>query len=569
MLIIAREEPYQGFNYTAALLKTSRSVSWRYGRIEARIKLPGTNGFVPAFWMLPEDDLYGWWPLSGEIDILEHPTNQVDTIYGTVHTGTYNSFTGSSPRGSSIRIPDAETEFHVYAIEWTADKMEFYVDAQKYFTFYNNHIGFEAWPFDQPFYLILSMGVGGGWVGNPDATTVFPAVMEVDYVRAYQDVNDATINGPDFVLYNSEAVPYSVPSIDGASVTWSVPGGAQIVSGQDTHHSFVDWGMFGGDVIADIVTSEGATTLTYPVEVSCNYIKNAGFEKGVKYWSKTGPFPAQADFTLTSEEVYAGRYSLSVNVRTPGVNSWDAQLSHRGLPLETGKRYHASLYAKTADAERQMSVAIINAADYALYASKAITLTNQWEQHELDFTAPSNGVASFNVDMGGHTGRYYFDDVVLTTAQATHLNPIENPDFSQGDLAWTFNAFWPAQATGAVEDGEYVVSISHGGVNVWDVHVGQAGVLIEKDKQYQVSFDAYAAAPRQISALVGKNADPWTVYSGSQIISLTTTRQTYTYSFVMKNPTDSQARLGFDIGGSAIGVVFDNIMLKQVSAGSR
>jgi len=84
LYIIALEEPHQGYSYTSALLKTSRSVYWRYGRIEARIKLPASNGLVPAFWMLPEDDLYGWWPWSGEIDIMEHPTNQVNRIYGTV-----------------------------------------------------------------------------------------------------------------------------------------------------------------------------------------------------------------------------------------------------------------------------------------------------------------------------------------------------------------------------------------------------------------------------------------------------------------------------------------------------
>jgi len=89
--IIALKESYEGFNYTAALLKTKNAVYWRYGRIEARIKLPGTKGFVPAFWMMPEDDRYGWWPRSGEIDIMEHPTNQVDKIFGTVNYGTFNT----------------------------------------------------------------------------------------------------------------------------------------------------------------------------------------------------------------------------------------------------------------------------------------------------------------------------------------------------------------------------------------------------------------------------------------------------------------------------------------------
>jgi beta-glucanase (GH16 family) len=129
--IIALKESYEGYNYTAALLKTKNSVYWRYGRIEARIKLPGTNGFVPAFWMMPADDQYGWWPWSGEIDIMEHPTNQVDKIFGTIHTGAYCTYTGTAPQGSNIQIPDAESAYHIYAIEWTPEKIDFYVDDQK------------------------------------------------------------------------------------------------------------------------------------------------------------------------------------------------------------------------------------------------------------------------------------------------------------------------------------------------------------------------------------------------------------------------------------------------------
>ena len=563
--VIALKESYQGFNYTAALLKTKQSMSWRYGRIEARIKLPGSNGFVPAFWMLPADDLYGWWPYSGEIDILEHPSNQGTKIYGTVHTGEFNSFTGSGPRGGIAHIPDAEQAFHIYAIEWSPEKMDFFVDDQNYFTFHNLNTGSNAWPFDQPFYAILSMGVGGGWVGDPDVNSIFPAVMEVDYIRVYQNLPDISIYGPDFVTQNSKATPYSAPLISGASYTWVVNGGAKIVSGQGTNSIAVDWGNFSGDVQIEMVVGAESYHAAHAVNVSNNLVKNGGFEKGAKYWNKTGPYPAEANFMLTTSDVYSGNSSIFVDVKTPGVNAWDAQLSQGNISLKAGQQYHASFWAKAEKANAQISAAVINSTNYALYGNKTIQLSTSWTKYGFDFKSPANAIGSFNIDLGGHTGRYYFDEFSLSVPETNVANQVQNADFSAGNASWIFNTFAPAQASGATANGEYAISISNGGANVWDIHLGQTGFAIENGKEYTVSFDAHAAAPRTISALVGMNANPWTVYSGDNIISLSTNKQTYIYTFVMNSPTDNQARLGFDVGTSSEDVYFDNIFLSNGS----
>jgi beta-glucanase (GH16 family) len=334
--VIALEESYQGFNYTSALLNTQHAISWKYGRIEARIKLPGSNGFVPAFWMLPEDQSYGYWPLSGEIDILEHPTNEIDKIYGTVHTGAYNSFTGSGPRGSTITISDAETEFHVYAIEWSEEKIDFFVDDQKYFTFNNEQGGFDAWPFDQSFYIILSMGVGGSWVGNPDASSIFPAIMEVDYVRVYQELDDVQISGEDYLPRYTKSSLYTLPNLEGASYKWKVSGDAEIVSGQNTNNILINWNTLSGDVEAEINSNNTTYNYTYPVNVSNNYLKNYGFEKGVGHWFNTRPYPGDIDFVLDSTDPHTGVNCLYVDVKTTSTNAWDVQLSQRNLLLEVG-----------------------------------------------------------------------------------------------------------------------------------------------------------------------------------------------------------------------------------------
>lgn len=411
--IIALKESFSGYEYTAALLNTRKTMGWRYGRIEARIRLPRSNGLVPAFWMMPTDSQYGWWPYSGEIDIMEHPTNQVDMIYGTVHTGAYSAFTGSAPRSSTIQISDAETEFHIYAIEWTEDRLNFYVDDQNYFTIENDHSGFGAWPFDQRFYMILSMGVGGGWVGNPDSTSVFPAIMEVDYVRVYQGLKDVSIYGPNSVTANSHAIPYTAPAIEGLSYKWQVPESAQIISGQGTNQIEVDWGTLGGNIQLELGRINGAINLNYPVEVSTNLLMNGGFEKGVNYW-RTSSLPAGTDFVLTPDDVYAGSHAVFVNLKNASVNAWDVELSQGNLALEAGDQYLVSLWAKADGVNPTISLAIINPNDFTLYGNRTIELSKEWAHYEMAFTVPINVTVSFNIDMGKNTGGFYFDDISLT-----------------------------------------------------------------------------------------------------------------------------------------------------------
>jgi hypothetical protein len=140
---------------------------------------------------------------------------------------------------------------------------------------------------------------------------------------------------------------------------------------------------------------------------------------------------------------------------------------------------------------------------------------------------------------------------------------LANPDFERGKDDWYFNTLFPAQANGDVSDGEYAVSIDNGGTNTWDMNLGQSTVSVEKGKEYTISFDAYAAEPRSIFAFVGKNADPWTVYSGDHFFTLSTTKQAYVYSFIMAEPSDLQARFGFDFGASSTDVYFDNVFLSE------
>lgn len=188
--IEAREESIGTFRYTSARINTRDRFAFRYGRIEARMRLPGGQGLWPAFWMLAQDSPYGGWAASGEIDIVEAVNlggSGSNVVYGTIHYGgewPNNQFTGES-----YTVPtDAQNDFHTYAVEWDADQIRWYVDDVMY-AMQNNWSStggaFPA-PFDQPFYIILNVAVGGNFPGSPNANTVFPVTMEVDWVRVYE-----------------------------------------------------------------------------------------------------------------------------------------------------------------------------------------------------------------------------------------------------------------------------------------------------------------------------------------------------------------------------------------------
>jgi len=185
MLVIeAREDPTlpAGHPYSSARIKTQGLHSWKYGRIEARMKLPYGQGIWPAFWMLGDNNR--GWPASGEIDILEHIGKTPDTIYATVHAPGYS---GGNGVGSKLVVSaDAlKNDFHVFAIEWQENEIRWYFDDQEYFKLTPADVPGD-WIFDHEFFIIMNMAIGGRWPGYPDKTTVFPQFINVDYVRVYQ-----------------------------------------------------------------------------------------------------------------------------------------------------------------------------------------------------------------------------------------------------------------------------------------------------------------------------------------------------------------------------------------------
>lgn len=185
LFITALKQTRDKNQYTSARLNSQNKAEFQYGRIEVRAKLPAGRGTWPAIWMLGKNRAEAGWPTCGEIDIMEHVGYDKDTIHGTIHTQAYNHMKGTQ-KGKTIFIENPYTAFHVYSIEWTQEKIDFLLDGVVYNHIVNEHLSTNEWPFDQPFYLILNLAVGGNWGGKKGIDeTVFPAVMEVDYVRVF------------------------------------------------------------------------------------------------------------------------------------------------------------------------------------------------------------------------------------------------------------------------------------------------------------------------------------------------------------------------------------------------
>jgi len=180
------QERRQFADYTSASLTTRGKAAWTYGRLEARAKLPTGRGTWPAFWTLGTNITQVGWPACGEIDILEYVGHDPGVVHANVHTRGFNHARGNG-RGASTRVPDAEKAFHVYAVEWSPQRLEFFVDDRKYFTLENDGTGPDSWPFDAPQFLILNLAIGGSWGGQQGVDdAIFPQRFVVDYVRVYQ-----------------------------------------------------------------------------------------------------------------------------------------------------------------------------------------------------------------------------------------------------------------------------------------------------------------------------------------------------------------------------------------------
>ncbi|MGN6510689.1 MAG: carbohydrate-binding protein [Chitinophaga sp.] len=170
--------------WSSARVISQNKMDFLYGKVEVRAKLPKARGSWPAIWMMPTSSVYGGWPKSGELDIMEHIGNQLGRVMSTVHTQNSNWTNGGHLTGSR-NFSDAHTAYHVYSLEWAPDSLVFTFDSLHIFTYVNPHTDWKDWPFDQKFHIVLNLAIGGG-MGGTIVQSDWPDSMNVDYVRVYQ-----------------------------------------------------------------------------------------------------------------------------------------------------------------------------------------------------------------------------------------------------------------------------------------------------------------------------------------------------------------------------------------------
>lgn len=412
-LQIIADEPTAN-NYESSRIRSKNLYDLKYGKVEARIKLPEGQGIWPAFWMLPTCQVYGTWPSSGEIDIMEYLGHQTNRVYTTCHYG--DSPTDKGQTGNSYTLPTGtfSDSFHVFAIEWSENSISWTIDDQVILEIDQSDVGQFVYPFNEDFHLLLNVAVGGNWPGDPDASTIFPQVMEVDYVKAFQLIEDWSIYGQSQLLPNSQAV-YTVPFDTGSTYDWLIPSCATIVSGQGTNEILVNWGTESGDI--GVVIGHDCQTIyrEFHVELSSNLLINGDFEKNLSGWYANFFNGGWGSFYSEDTNGYNNSRYACIDVSSLGDNFWDVQLGNQELSVLNGQELTLNFYARADLSNRQMRIDFRDGSNNSSQGNQTFMISNTWVAYSYTFVAPDD-IAELYIDFnhGFEEGTYCYDDITLS-----------------------------------------------------------------------------------------------------------------------------------------------------------
>ncbi len=537
------------YDYTSAKLTTKGTFSKTYGRYEMRAKLPKGKGLWPAFWMLPEEDRYGGWAASGEIDIMESWGSQPDKVAGTIHYGETwpnNKYTG---KDYHFAEGDGIDKWHTYAVEWEPGEIRWYVDGQLYQT-QNDWYAKEAnkaskysypAPFDQNFYLIMNLAVGGWFDGDVDETTPFPAEMEVDYVRVF-DLKNGKYRDAVEPTYSDEEVV--------------LPEGAKQP-------------LEDGNLVYDEDYTEPITTVT-----------NGAQALNPTYWN----YVALPDFGgVGSVDVIdlAGSRFADISIDQAGSQPYSHQLI-QNVSLGQGGHYKVTFDAK-ADAARSIAVKVGGGPDrgYAKYSDEgSFDLTTDVQTYSMTFDMTEEtdlaarlefnvGLSTSGVQIGNvrveQTPREAFDPNA-TKPKLGDGNHVYNGTFDQGAMDrmtyWTFDP-GITKGTGTVDPVERLFRFETNKKKGAPATLVQQGIQLQEGHEYVLRFKA--RAERVDGLQVGLNGANGDAYLPLQRVALSEAFDTYEIPFTMEAGTDLMSQLQFILGSEKGVIEIDDVELRDVT----
>ncbi len=464
-------------SYTSGRISTQNLKTFTYGRFEVRAKVPNGQGYLPAFWLMANDEnVYGQWPRCGEIDCMEVMGQDTNKLYGTIHYGNPHA-----ESQGTYTIKDGEKsfsdDFHTFTCDWEPGKMTWYVDGKKYHEESNWHSTTEGQgtltypaPFDQPFYIILNLAVGGSWVGNPNETTNFknnPFV--VDYVRVYQkDSYDENVTRPEVKFE-----PTNEPDESG------------------------------------------------------NYIKNSTFAEAEDLTDDTNwKFITALDGAATAE---IKDNSMVIKTENAGTVDYSVQLVQANVPFEKGATYEVSFDAKASE-NRKMNVDVkAPNRGYQSYMKTLVPeLTTEMKHFSTQFVMKAdsdvNGRLEFNMGNAGSGDIVLQNVVVKKTADPDPNAKEEKTILANGSCIYNGSfqeginhlGYWDITPEGAdikvtgLSDGRRLVTEGK------SVTISQSDLAFKEGTAYALSFDAYAQNGATVVATVGGNTYKVNVEAGNE-----------------------------------------------------
>lgn len=405
LVITALKEPAGGKEYTSARIDTKGKAEWRYGRFEARMKLPGGRGIWPAFWMMPAADTYGSWPASGEIDIMEFFGFIPDTTLATIHTARYNHKIGTH-KGTRYRCDTLHSEFHLYVVEWFPDHLDFYFDDVKLFTYNKEKGGPTVWPFDRPFYLILNNAVGGDWCRQNGGIgdTPFPQKLVVDYVRVYKQRT-----GEKVFLSTQVTAGGEIVFLEGDNRGQSGDH-LRIRAVPKAGYRFAGWY---GDLSGQ--EPEREFRMFENMTVMASFVPETEILSNGDFWGRLQEWNTWVDTSAAAARFVPEDRALTVVVEKAPPKDWQIQLS-APVRLEQGKTYRLRFSARTRWGKIPLRAGFNqNHEPWTGYHSETVTLTRNWTDYEiiLTMTEPDDPNSRIEFDLGARKGVLYLDRISL------------------------------------------------------------------------------------------------------------------------------------------------------------